>query len=713
MHSALLATVALAALGWSDITVSPTRNGSANAPWQRSLANLSRPTERTDESLRRYELTREYRSNAKNALLRLEKIARQRPEPELVFALAELSWIEARKQDRWRKSDSLRHDIDVVAYAFDFLFDPDLASGRQPTDPRFLQAIHLYNGALDRVIRAMKAKGPIQPGGNEVVLETREQPIRLLVNMEKSPWTPVDVDELLVASDFQVSGLPSHAYQYGLGVPLIGVRRAASATDPKNPAEPTETEHRYFPPEMAFPLTAFLRPNSRLRDPAADVEEIRSCTLDLVDPVQVRNVHLGEHAVAIEADLTTPLAYMWSRTDYGSLKWTGFLRPGDVLERSGLMLIRPYEPGKIPVVLVHGLMSSPLVWIPMVNELLRDPEIQSRYQFFMYVYPTGVPIPIAASYLRNALQQAQADFNSSGLDAAFDRMVLLGHSMGGLLSHAMAVDSQNHFWHLSSYWDFNRLIGPTEVINRLAHYTFFKPLPFVERVVFLATPHRGSEYANGFFGRLGSNLITQPDEYASLLTQLVKNNPDAFNTRRFSRLPTSIETLTVDAPVLNALLAMPPRPGVSFHSIIGARSPGAPAETTDGVVPYRSSHFEKAVSEVLVASDHSVPKAPGALQEVRRILRLHLTEQPRSSPRGIAAPAVAAPASVPIGLARKPTDQLIPGNLAIVPVQGIVQSPAPSSNPTSTSFPAATTPTRPFASPLDNLPPLMPLTEAP
>jgi hypothetical protein len=116
----------------------------------------------------------------------------------------------------------------------------------------------------------------------------------------------------------------------------------------------------------------------------------------------------------LESDLTTPLAYMWSRTDLGRYRWTGLLRPGDALGRAGLMLLRPYEPDKIPVVMVHGLWSSPLAWIPMLNELLRDPQIHRRYQFLLYLYPTGVPLPMAAAGLRAALREAQQEFDPRG-----------------------------------------------------------------------------------------------------------------------------------------------------------------------------------------------------------------------------------------------------------------------------------------------------------
>ena len=229
--------------------------------------------------------------------------------------------------------------------------------------------------------------------------------------------------------------------------------------------------------------------------------------------------------LALEIDLTTPLAYMWSRTDLDRYRWTGLLRPEQALERANLLLIRPYEPGKIPVVMVHGLISTPLAWIPMLNELLRDPVIQSKYQFMLYMYPTGVPIPIAAAGLRESLVQAKMMYDPDGRDPAFDQMVLLGHSMGGVLSRTMAVSSGDQFWRLYSDRPFDDILGRREVLDELRRYFFFEPLPFISRVVFLATPHRGSDMSRGVVGRVGTSLISDPDHIHKLLYQLVKRNP--------------------------------------------------------------------------------------------------------------------------------------------------------------------------------------------
>jgi pimeloyl-ACP methyl ester carboxylesterase len=617
MTLASLGILAAALLGLSDeITLQPSRGDRLHAAWQLSLSQLNRPSARTDETLKRYDVADRYRKDPAGALATLEKLARRGPEPELIYALAELSWIAGRQAEGKRRGggDALASYVDTVAYAFDYLYDPELEHGRSPTDPRFRLACDLYNAALDRLIRAARTKDRLQPG-DSLRLKIHGSTVEMrLALWEETPWKSEDIDELILASDFEVTGLDSRSRRYGLGVPLIAVKRS----DGKNPGA-----ERFLPAEMAFPLTAILRPDRPLRDVSnVDTDGVRACTIDLVDPIQKRTVGTGTSAIALEADITTPLAYMWSRTDLNSYRWSGLLRPGQAAGRAGLMLLRPFEQGKIPVVMVHGLASTPLAWIPMLNELLRDPLIQARYQFFLYLYPTGMPLPIAASGLRDALEDARRHFATASDTSALEGMVLLGHSMGGLLSHAMSVRSDDWLWRINSDRRFDEIIGPPEVLAELEHYSFFDWLPYVRCVVFLATPHRGSEMSRGFLARLGSNLIAEPDHYTRLLAQLVKDNPDAF-PRRFRHPPTSIETLDLESPVLDALLRMTKNPKTTYHSIIGSLRPEGVASTTDGIVAYKSAHLD-GVPERVVRSDHGVQKDPEAIREVRRILLDHL-----------------------------------------------------------------------------------------
>jgi pimeloyl-ACP methyl ester carboxylesterase len=627
MNSALVGLLASAILGWSDISVSPNKGDRTLSAWEQSIAALDKPSSRTYETLRRYDLETRYRRDPEGALASLERTARQSPEAELVYALAEMSWIEGRRAEGRRIGfkrgrGPLHYYVDTVAYAYDYLFDPTLATGRRTIDPRYRLACDLYNGALDRLLRAAKAQGKLQPGGAiHIKMGGAEHVFRLTLE-RATQWQPSDVHELLLASDFTVEGLDSVSPQYGLGVPMIGVRRA----DQSNTKQARELD-KFYPPEMAFPLTAVLRPTKSLRE-VVDPDAVRECTIDLMDPVQTRAEGNGADAIGLEADLTTPLAYMWSRTDLSRYRWSGLFRPGEAAGRAGLMLLRPYEPDKIPVVMVHGLASSPLAWIPMLNELLRDPKIHEKYQFFLYVYPTGVPVPIAAAGLSSALQDAQRLFDVEGITPAreFQQMVLLGHSMGGLLSHFMTVSSGAKLWELYSDKGFDEIVGPPEMLLALKQFCFFEPLPFVKRVVFLATPHRGAELSRRLVGRVVSNGISEPDDVHKLLTVLVKDNPDAFNARKFRHMPTSIDTLDPNSEVLHALLSMTPGASIVYHSIIGSLNPDGVRRTTDGVVPYSSAHLDgpNVKSEKVVRSDHGVQKDRSAIREVRRILLEHI-----------------------------------------------------------------------------------------
>src|SRR5262245_29974295 len=273
--------VASALLGWPEtITVQPSRG--THSVYARNLANLDRPSERTLETIKRYDLQRQQRRGIDPLVQSLVKLVRERPEPELVYALAELSWVEGRRLDRWRRTAAIDYYVDAVAYAHDFLTDPEIAraDGQRGSDPRYRTAMDLYNGGLERVLRAVQSNAQMLPENSiKLKLRGREQVIRVV--LRSSPWSVDDVDKLILASDYEVHGLIARTYQFGLGVPMIGVRLSGDSGQDVN---------RFYPPEMAFPLTAFLKPTTGLRDPNTPIGGPRECTLELFDPVRERSV---------------------------------------------------------------------------------------------------------------------------------------------------------------------------------------------------------------------------------------------------------------------------------------------------------------------------------------------------------------------------------------------------------------------------------------
>jgi pimeloyl-ACP methyl ester carboxylesterase len=331
--------------------------------------------------------------------------------------------------------------------------------------------------------------------------------------------------------------------------------------------------------------------------------------------------------VPLETDLTTPLAYFLSRTDLDGIGLTGFLRDDTLRDRTGIYMFEPYQPGKIPVLMVHGLLSSPLTWTPLFNDLRADPELRERYQFWFYLYPTGDPYLATAADLRHSLTRLRAELDPHGRDPALDQMVLVGHSMGGLVSKLLTQDSGEEFWKLVSSQPFDEVKAHPDTRAELQRIFFFAPLPCVKRVVFLATPHHGSALSPSPPARLLAKFVRLPQRLRAAAHDVAEENPNLWPSLGKAgadpHLPTSIDLLSPGAPALELLAKRSAPGGVTYHSIIGVIF-GKGETGTDGVVPYSSAHIDGVASEVVVPADHvRVHHHARAVLEVRRILQEH------------------------------------------------------------------------------------------
>ena len=293
-------------------------------------------------------------------------------------------------------------------------------------------------------------------------------------------------------------------------------------------------------------------------------------------------------------------------------------------EPTGLSLLGPYQRGKIPVVFVHGLWANPCSWSRMIEHLEADAALRDHYQFWTFGYSTGDPIPYSASLFRHDLDEVRRKFDPGATDAAFDRMVLVGHSMGGLLTKMMVQDSGTRLWQLISNRPFEQLVGEPHDREIFRTALVFKARPEVRRVVFIATPHRGSRLDQGGLGHLGSRLVRLPDPLRTSHDRLMERNGSDFFTERFRKgLPTSIDELEWQSPILMRLDQLGFAPKVTAHSIIADnRNPPGPGGS-DGLVPYESAHLDGVASESLVSSGHLCQDHPAVISEVRRVLAEH------------------------------------------------------------------------------------------
>lgn len=622
----LLSVFTAALVGCRGVTVIP-----ADAPGLLDAFQASVPdsdlSPRTMQTLRRWDLEHVYREQPAEAYAKLQAAAVADPQPETLFALAEMSYLFGKQVEEHKCPDAACFFYLCAGYAYHFLFD---GPAEDPYDPRFRLACDLYNAGLAKCIRAAQKCGHLAPS-HELHLPTPEGAgFKLSVQHHGFAWKPEEFGPLLSCADFDVVGLANQYRSYGLGVPLIGTRR--------NPA-PQTFDNPYYPRAVSFPVTAFFRFEGSI----ADLTQHRSGRLELYNPLTMQAVQVNRQRVPLETDLTTPLAYCLSRNSgLEVVELAGFLRPAKVERLSGIYMLEPYQPGKIPVIFVHGLLSSPLTWAQMFNDLRADPTLRERYQFWFYLYPTGSPYLETAANLRAALQSLRG-FDPG--DPAFDHMVLVGHSMGGLVSKLLTVDSGDGcFWKLVSNLPFDKLKARPEARTELERIFFFAQTPGVERVVFLGTPHHGSKLSPSWPGRLAADLIELPKSLQLAAKDLMLANPGSTTPYADDQLPTSIDLLAPHAPALE-VLAQRPRPArVQYHSIIG-QAPcdsalrlvsyvlGHDDKKSDGVVPYDSAHIDGVASEIVVPADHdNVHRHPLAVLEVRRILLEHL--KPLTGPEG-------------------------------------------------------------------------------
>jgi hypothetical protein len=454
----------------------------------------------------------------------------------------------------------------------------------------------LYRDALEGFITAAQRYGRINAPRNQIIVAngTRSVPIVYF----GFAWRPTDFSQLLPAHFDRSDQIANHYVSAGIGVPLT----AQQLTNRPMP---------FMREQHAFAATAILRPSRP------------GFVLELYNPLVFDRVNWAGMSVPMARDLSAPLAREINESPRQYLR--GFTSPNDVSVRPQLIMYEPYQPGKIPVLLIHGLYSDPTTWADMMNELRAQPDIYARYQFWLFRYPTGGNILGSAAALRQQLHMIRHQYDPMHADPAMDNMVLVGHSLGGLVSQMQITTSNDQFWGRIAQQPFSALQAPPETLQRFAEGLFFHPVPTIKRVVFIGTPHQGSEMTLRLAGRVGSALVsfgsTEDDEYR----ELIDNNPAVFRDDFDTKPPTSISLLEPDSPFLLGLANMPINPAVRIHSIIGTGGGYPLGVEGDGVVSVASAEHCSDSTLYVPTVHERLHRDPESIAEVMRILRLHAT----------------------------------------------------------------------------------------
>jgi len=425
-------------------------------------------------------------------------------------------------------------------------------------------------------------------------------------------WTPslhaesfkylATYDRVLLADSIRQRGLRGEYKIAGKGTPLVVYA--------KNP-ETTPEEKHYPANGIALGITV-VKEERRGRPPLLKL-------YDSLDPVVARS-SIGPDPIA--ANYTATLAVLYSHAGRVAGSAAGsFLRPDSPRFATGVYMIHPYDPNKVPILFVHGLLSSPISWQDLTNDLCSDPKILEHYQPWFFLYPTGQPVLESAAQLREDLLATQRLFDPKGSATASHHVVVIAHSMGGLLAHTLVSDTGDALWNVFATKQLNSLSLSADEKNLILEYFFFRHQPAIDRVIFLAVPHRGSWLAAGILGGLGNRLIRHSKTPAQAMKELAAQYPGILS-RYYARVnagggPTSLFSLAPN-PLFSRLAELPIK--VPFHSIIGNRGMDKGADSSDGVVAYRSSHLEGAESEKIVPAGHNLVANPATVAEIKRIL---------------------------------------------------------------------------------------------
>lgn len=625
----------LAIAGWLAMTIgcgvpvqvsreSPT---AVHRQLTRNVLSAGEPSDASRNVLYQWELAGPYGDDPPAALAALHQIvADGRGTANEVFALAELSFLYA--GDGGGRPAYLA----AAVYAYAFLFPNGADPPPSPFDPRVRVATDIYNRALTSAFEDADGRFVLPGSGAQMlpfgILEIAFDPAQLA-------WGDRQLVDFVPTAELRVAGLRQRYRWPGIGAPL------AASTVKRAGADGGGLD--IVSPEAHVPVTVLLRmPDARRALAGGAIDG----TLELYAANRTTAVTIDGGAVPLEVESTSSLAYTLAGSQMWDWELKGFF-VGDLLARepSKLVALQPYRRGRFPVVLVHGTASSPARWGEMVNDLANDSRLRDCFQFWFYSYDTGNPITYSAAGLRDALRAAVRAYDPGGRDPTLHRMVVVGHSQGGLLTKLTAVDTGTALYDNMFRTPIDQLVINERTRDVLRNTLFVTPLPFVTRVVFIATPHRGSYLAGNWLAHYLASFVSLPQDLVTNTRELVTGNPGAMSFTSVHDAQGSVYDMTPGNAFVRSLSAIPIAPGVAAHSIIPVSGDPPPDGQDDGVVEYASASIRPVDSEYVVYdSSHSVQGDPKAIEEVRRILLLHAEEAKRQGVECGDAPDATSPA---------------------------------------------------------------------
>lgn len=466
------------------------------------------------------------------------------------------------------------------------------------------QASQLYNQSLTQFLQTMLPKQKYRHPALRIVLE----PVK--------DETGLAFEEFVLASEFQA--IKSHHQEVahsGLGVSLVAIRPNTG-----------KGQDNYYPPEGIF------------RSVTVSLKQLKF-TKELQIQLTLQG-HLMQEAAELKfASGSYPLlydaasSYLWlmQQAKLADLELPGLFNAELADNKLGIYSVTPLQTNKQPLLMIHGLNSSPLIWYELTMAVLQDEELKQRYQIWHAFYPSGPPPFYNSMRLRKKLDELQAMLKARGGSNQLDEIVVVGHSMGGVISKTMVQTTDYLLWDLSFTERPEQLGYAKQELDNIKDIFIFDARPYIDKVVFIDTPHGGSETSESVVAKVASWFINLPKNFTLLMSNFIlKLGADKITLPMREYLndgggPHSVQVLSPRHPLLQGLNKLEYQRPV--YSIVGSDGPlscqdeKSCSQISDGVVPFFSAHQSKAVQEIIVPSNHNSYQSPPALEFLLQVLR--------------------------------------------------------------------------------------------
>ncbi|WP_312237170.1 alpha/beta fold hydrolase [Stenotrophomonas sp.] len=554
------------------------------------------------------------------------------PEEQRLSALSEL-WVKnalglspkPKDRDKHPMSDAaLDAWLEAARYAYAYLF----FSGRTPSERAFedrqTQVRDYYNYAAEQTAAVVfKRARESALEGEDYNAPVAGERWTLTSDFDELRMTSIPT-RMVSASSLSFAGLRSTYRRDGFGAELVVVMdppKLVAAADGQKAEIPQYSEM------SAINATALLRFKG---DTLKQVLDTTQVLFDVYSPESTESVNLHGEKVPLAGNFTAAYGMWLAQSGFATQSLRTLFGLSEGIGEPHMYLMQPWDPNRRIIFMLHGLGSSPEAWVNVANEVMGDPELRKHFQVWQVYYPTNAPIALNRYEINQAFNNTLKHFDPNGSTPASKDMVFIGHSMGGVLARLLVTSSGDVLWdQLLANYDLKgeRLKRVEAKLGPLLHFT---AEPNVERAIFIAAPHKGTDIAGNRVGRLIGRLVRLPitllGKFEDVFQTLQQAETQSAQQTKL-QIPNSIDNLKASDPFVKAAGALPIAPGLKYHSIIAQRKPDVPLQQSDdGLVPYWSAHLDGAVSEKVIISGHSVQETPQAVLEIRRILREDLKE---------------------------------------------------------------------------------------